>query len=56
MQNIKAGGGTDIYSGMVNAVNILDQRTEVNKLSCIFLLTDGEDSSHMAEKLVILQC
>jgi Mg-chelatase subunit ChlD len=47
---ITAGGGTSIYSGMHEAVNILDARRTKNQLSCIFLLTDGQDGSNRDEK------
>jgi Mg-chelatase subunit ChlD len=49
-EEIRAGGGTSIYSGMVQAVDILDARRTTNSLSCILLLTDGQDGENMEEK------
>ena len=46
-------GGTDIYSGMACAARVLDSRKSRNPISCVFLLTDGQDSSHMTEKIAL---
>lgn len=50
---IRADGGTSIYSGMCKARDVLENRQTRNQLSCIFLLTDGQDGSNKPEKMAL---
>ena len=43
IQNISAKGGTNINEGMEIAFDILKQRKMKNKITSIFLLSDGLD-------------
>lgn len=52
---LRANGGTNIYSGMRGAMDILTARVTHNALSCVFLLTDGQDGSNANEKKVLGQ-
>lgn len=52
---ISAGGGTAIYAGMKMASDILNARKTRNSLSCVFLLTDGQDSSQLPEKKALAE-
>jgi Mg-chelatase subunit ChlD len=49
-QNLRAGGGTSIFNGMNEGARILRQRRTFNGASCMFLLTDGQDSSDKERK------
>jgi len=51
LDTLEACGGTDIYDGMQKAFDVLFQRKTSNSLASIFLLTDGQDSSRMDEKM-----
>lgn len=53
VNSLRAGGGTDIYAGMKKGHDILARRSSKNPISCMFLLTDGQDGSHLAEKKAI---
>lgn len=44
IQNIHAGGGTNINSGLQLALKIIRERKEINKVTSIFLLSDGQDA------------
>lgn len=48
---LSATGGTDIYAGMQQGWSLLESRRTRNPASCMFLLTDGQDRDHTAEKL-----
>ena len=50
---IRADGGTDIFKGMEKGWSTMEHRTNAlkNTCSCVFLLTDGQDTSHMSEKM-----
>ena len=50
---LRANGGTDIYAGMQTGWSILSNRQTKNPTSCVFLLTDGQDSSNMDLKLAL---
>lgn len=43
VDGIQAGGGTNINSGLQIALKILRERKHINKVSSIFLLSDGQD-------------
>jgi uncharacterized protein YegL len=47
---IVADGGTKIFAGMELAMNVLNHRKETNTLSCVFLLTDGQDPGDIVAK------
>ena len=44
IQELQAGGGTNIISGMKLALKTMDERKIANKVSSVFLLSDGQDS------------
>jgi Mg-chelatase subunit ChlD len=46
MGDLFANGGTNIYSGMTMGMDILAARRQKNALTCMFLLTDGQDGSN----------
>jgi Mg-chelatase subunit ChlD len=50
VRSISAGGGTDIYRGMQQGWQVLQNRKTKNPASCMFLLTDGQDGSFLEEK------
>ncbi len=50
MAGIRASGGTCILSGMQAAFAMLQARASRNPITAVFLLTDGIDGSHAAEK------
>ncbi len=50
MDALAVGGGTDIHSGLRAAYDILFGRQTHNKISSVFLLTDGQDPSRIDEK------
>lgn len=43
VNNIHAGGGTNINSGLVLALKTMRDRKFPNKVTSIFLLSDGQD-------------
>lgn len=44
IQSLTAVGGTNIVSGLKKAYQILSQRTTKNRMSSVFLLSDGNDN------------
>jgi len=50
IEDIVAGGGTDIYAGMNTGWSICKARRTFNPSTCVFLLTDGQDGSRFEEK------
>lgn len=50
VNSLIAGGGTNIYAGMRSGADVLQQRAARNPITCMFLLTDGQDGSQLAEK------
>ena len=46
---VRAGGGTNITSGMIQAFEVMKKRKTKNSVTSIFLLTDGQDDSKEAE-------
>ncbi len=50
LSSIKANGGTKIFKGLNKGYQILKNRVHKNPNSVMFLLTDGQDSTHLAEK------
>lgn len=50
LPTITANGGTDIYDGMRLGYQVLKERRQRNDNSIMFLLTDGQDRSKLAEK------
>jgi len=50
---LSATGGTDIFKGMQRGCSILDQRTSRSPSSCMFLLTDGQDTSNLTAKMAL---
>lgn len=50
IQRIDANGGTDIHAGMQTGWEVLQRRRTRNAVSCVFLLTDGQDQSNLEEK------
>lgn len=53
LTSVVAEGGTNIYSGMTSAMSILETRKTRNPISCVFLLTDGQDSSRVTDKIAL---
>jgi len=53
LSDIDADGGTDIFSGLQSAFGVLERRTTKNSASCVFLLTDGQDSQRLTEKVAL---
>lgn len=51
MSTLTATGGTDIFDGMRLGWDIFSQRKTRNPASCVFLLTDGQDTSNTPQKL-----
>jgi Mg-chelatase subunit ChlD len=51
--DVKAGGGTDISAGVYDALQVLVQRRDINKVSSILVLSDGLDPG-AADKINIL--
>lgn len=51
LDQLHAGGGTDIYAGLKQGANVLELRKSQNAASCIFLLTDGQDRSNKTQKI-----
>jgi uncharacterized protein YegL len=47
---LRASGGTCILSGLQSAQQVLSARQQANPITSVFLLTDGVDSSNLAEK------
>lgn len=43
IDNLKAGGGTDINAGLNLALKTIKERKFTNKITSIFLLSDGQD-------------
>ncbi len=43
VDNINAGGGTNINSGLQLALKTIRDRKHINKVTSIFLLSDGQD-------------
>jgi Mg-chelatase subunit ChlD len=43
VDNISAGGGTTINSGLTLALKTIRERKHINKVTSIFLLSDGQD-------------
>jgi Mg-chelatase subunit ChlD len=43
VENINAGGGTNINSGLQLALKTMRDRKHINKVTSIFLLSDGQD-------------
>jgi Mg-chelatase subunit ChlD len=50
VRNIRAGGGTKIFEGIAAGQRLLRERQTHNPSSCVFLLTDGQDSTQLMEK------
>jgi uncharacterized protein YegL len=50
VRNIRAGGGTKIFEGIAAGQRMLRERQTHNPSSCVFLLTDGQDSTQLMEK------
>lgn len=44
INSMAARGGTNIYSGLAEGMRMLETRRAQNSVTCIFLLTDGQDS------------
>lgn len=53
IDNLNAGGGTDIFSGLDLGSRLLEARTNKNPTSCMFLLTDGQDGDRLQQKIAI---
>lgn len=51
-QGLRPGGGTSILSGLKAASAMIQRRQTQNPITSVFLLTDGVDGSHVAEKKV----
>lgn len=43
VDNINAGGGTNINSGLQLALKTIRDRKHINRVTSIFLLSDGQD-------------
>lgn len=43
VDGIMAGGGTNINSGLLLALKMIRERKHTNKVTSIFLLSDGQD-------------
>ncbi len=43
VKSINAGGGTNINSGLQLALKVIRDRKHINKVTSIFLLSDGQD-------------
>jgi Mg-chelatase subunit ChlD len=50
VNSLQVTGCTDIHAGMKMGHEILANRTTKNPISCMFLLTDGQDGGKLAEK------
>lgn len=49
ISTMQGGGGTDIHSGLHAGMQILQGRAAQNSVTCIFLLTDGQDTQRGTE-------
>ena len=52
IENLKAGGSTNIASGIDAALRTLSMRKHKNPITCVFLLSDGADDMKGTEKRV----
>lgn len=55
INSLHASGGTDIYAGLHLGHELITHRLRSNPMSCMFLLTDGQDNNRLQEKMQIAQ-
>jgi len=55
INSIQARGGTDIHLGLQKGLSLLKERKYKNKVSSIFLLSDGKDNKPSSEMIMKLE-